>query len=62
VLTMHMGPEYILVTISLDVRNDTPAGTVEKLVTGLDCEIKANHANVKRVFVEARSRDAQGCV
>jgi cation diffusion facilitator family transporter len=62
VLTMHMGPEYILVTISLDVRNDTPAGTVEKLVTGLDCEIKANYANVKRVFVEARSRDAQGCV
>jgi cation diffusion facilitator family transporter len=62
VLTMHMGPEYILVTISLDVRNDTPAGTVEKLVTGLDCEIKANHANVKRVFVEARSRDAQDCV
>jgi cation diffusion facilitator family transporter len=62
VLTMHMGPEYILVTISLDVRNDTPAGTVEKLVTGLDCEIKANYANVKRVFVEARSRDAQDCV
>jgi cation diffusion facilitator family transporter len=60
VLTMHFGPQYILVNISLDVRNDTPAGSVEKLVAGLDCEIKANYANVKRVFVEARSRDAQG--
>jgi cation diffusion facilitator family transporter len=59
VLTMHMGPEYILVTISLDVRDDIPAGTVEKLVAGLDREIKANYANVKRVFVEARSRDAR---
>jgi len=58
VLTMHMGPEYILVTISVDLRNDLPAGSVEKLVAGLDCEIRANYANVKRVFVEARARDA----
>lgn len=58
VLTMHMGPEYILVTISVDLRNDLPAGSVEKLVAGLDCEIRAHYANVKRVFVEARARDA----
>jgi len=60
VLTMHVGPEYILVTISLDFRDDVPAGSIEKAVAGLDCEIKAHYANVKRVFVEARSRHAQG--
>lgn len=58
VLTMHMGPEYILVTISLDLRDDLPASAVEKLVAGLDCEIRANYANVKRVFVEARAQHA----
>jgi cation diffusion facilitator family transporter len=58
VLTMHIGPEYILVNISLDVRDDIPAGTVEKMVAGLDCEIKASYANVKRVFVEIKATDA----
>jgi cation diffusion facilitator family transporter len=59
VLTMHVGPEYILVNISLDFRDQASAGTVEKVVAELDCEIKANYAHVKRVFIEARSRDAQ---
>jgi cation diffusion facilitator family transporter len=58
VLTMHMGPEFILVTISLDLRDDLPASAVEKLAAGLDCEIRANYANVKRVFVEARAQHA----
>lgn len=56
VLTMHMGPEYILVTISLDFRDDVRAADIERISAGLDCEIRANYANVKRVFVEARAR------
>ncbi|MGD8671767.1 MAG: cation diffusion facilitator family transporter [Thiogranum sp.] len=59
VLTMHVGPEYILVNISLDFRDDVPAGTVERVVAALDGEIKASYVNVRRVFVEARSRYAQ---
>ena len=55
ILTMHMGPEFILVNVSLDFRNDVPASEVERVVTGLDCEIKANYDKVKRVFIEARS-------
>lgn len=55
VLTMHMGPEFILVNVSVDFRDDLPAGEVEKIVAGLDCEIKANYGKVKRVFIEARS-------
>lgn len=58
VLTMHMGPDYILVTISVDLSNHVSAVAVEKIAAGLDCEIRANYANVKRVFVEARARDA----
>jgi cation diffusion facilitator family transporter len=59
VLTMHVGPEYILVNISLDFRDDVPAGTVERVVAALDGEIKASYVNVRRVFVEARSGHAQ---
>jgi cation diffusion facilitator family transporter len=59
VLTMHMGPAYILVNISLDFRNNVPAATVEKAVAALDGDIKARYASVKRVFIEARSGDAQ---
>lgn len=58
VLTVHMGPEYILVTISVDLRDSVTAGALERVTAGLDCEIRANYANVKRVFVEARSRHA----
>lgn len=57
VLTMHMGPEYILVTISVDLRDALTAADVERISAGLDCEIQANYANVKRVFVEARARN-----
>ena len=55
ILTMHMGPDFILVNVSLDFRNDVPVSEVERVVTGLDCEIKANYDKVKRVFIEARS-------
>lgn len=59
VLTMHMGPDYILVNISLDIRDDVSAARVETVVAGLDCEIKANYSGVKRVFIEARNRRGQ---
>ena len=55
-LTMHMGPDYILVTLSLDFKDDIPAGTVERIVARLDADIKAAHPKVKRVFVEAEDR------
>ncbi len=59
VLTMHLGPEYILVNISLDFRDHVSAGTVEKVVAALDRDIKASYVHVKRVFVEAKSKDAR---
>ena len=55
VLTMHMGPEFILVNISLDFSDDLPAGDVEKIVARLDSKIKTKYDKVKRIFIEARS-------
>jgi len=56
VLTLHMGPEFILVNISLDFDNSATADKVEKTIEQLDSDIKRNYPLVKRVFVEAEAR------
>ena len=56
-LTLHMGPEYILVNLSVDFDDGVPAGTVEKIVSELDVAIKAEHPRVKRIFVEVEARN-----
>ncbi len=58
VLTMHMGPDFILVNISIDFRDDIPAGDLETMISRLDQHIKHIFPNVKRIFVEAESRRA----
>jgi divalent metal cation (Fe/Co/Zn/Cd) transporter len=55
-LTMHMGPDFILVNVSIDFRNDIPAGKLEKLIADMDIQIKESFPTVKRIFVEAESR------
>ena len=56
VLTMHMGPEFILVNISVDFKNEISAGDLEKTIARLDRQIKENYSRVKKVFIEAESR------
>ncbi|MDX2313418.1 MAG: cation diffusion facilitator family transporter [Gammaproteobacteria bacterium] len=56
VLTMHMGPEFILVNVSVDFSDNIRVGEIEETVARMDHQIKANFPNVKRVFVEAEAR------
>jgi hypothetical protein len=56
ILTLHMGPEYILVNLSVDFKNSISAATVEQTVQQLDREIKGAHPLVKRVFIEGEAR------
>jgi cation diffusion facilitator family transporter len=56
VLTMHMGPDYILVNISVDFIDDAMAEDIENAVSRMDKEIKQQYPNVKRVFIEAEKR------
>ena len=53
VLTMHMGPDFILVNISVDFVDPITGGEIESVITGFDRAIKSEFPNVKRVFVEA---------
>lgn len=52
-LTMHMGPEYILVNVSVDFDNTMDAESIEKAIARLSRQVKNRYPRVKRLFVEA---------
>ena len=56
VLTMHMGPDFILVNLSVDFHDAIAARDLEPLIAGLDAAIKQQFPAVKRVFIEAEAR------
>ena len=55
ILTMHMGPEFILVNVSVDFADGVPSQDIEISIAAMDREIKRMNPRVKRVFVEAES-------
>ncbi|HBS27630.1 MAG TPA: cation transporter [Gammaproteobacteria bacterium] len=57
VLTMHMGPEFILVNINADFNKEVSAAEMSDAISALDTRIKQGYPEVKRVFVEAELRD-----
>ena len=56
VLTMHMGPEFILVNLSVDFKDGISSEQVEQVIADVDQTIKYAHPRVKRIFIEAESR------
>ena len=53
ILTMHMGPDFILVTLSADFVDNASADAVEEQIAELDLQVKIRFPRVKRVFIEA---------
>lgn len=53
ILTIHMGPAFILVNISVVFADHISSGDVEEAVSRLDGRIKREYPDVKRVFIEA---------
>ena len=63
ILTLHMGPEFVLVNLSVKFKDSISAKDVERTVQKLTDRIKKTHPLVKRVFIEGearRSRDLEG--
>ena len=56
VLTMHMGPDFVLVNVSIDFRDDIHASDLENVIACMDSQIKESFPTVKRIFVEAEAR------
>ncbi len=56
VLTLHMGPQYILVTISADFSSTLNSDEIETDTATLSSQIKSVYPRVKRVFIEAEAK------
>ncbi len=54
-LTLHMGPNYILVTISVDFKDSLETSIIENDISQLTSKIKEQYPRVKRVFIEAEN-------
>lgn len=53
VLTMHMGPDFILANISVDFIDDKSAVDIEQIIARIDQQIKQQYPYIKRIFIEA---------
>ena len=54
VLTLHLGPEDILLNVSLDFEDDLSSGEVEEAISTLEFRIKQMFPEIRRVFIEAQ--------
>jgi divalent metal cation (Fe/Co/Zn/Cd) transporter len=56
ILTMHMGPDYILVNLSVEFNDTADADDIEMTVAKIDSSIRKKYSHVKRIFIEAEAR------
>jgi len=52
--SMHLGPEEVLLTVSVDFTSDMSADQVEATISKMEREIKERYPDVRRVFIEAQ--------
>ena len=55
--TMHMGPEDVLLAISIDFFDHYKAGTVERTIFRIENEIKAQFPEIKRLYIEVQAQE-----
>lgn len=60
ILTMHMGPDFILLNLAVKFSDETTALELETTISRIDRKIRQDFPNVKRVFVEAEKRRGPG--
>lgn len=58
VLTLHMGPQFILVTMTADFKSGIDSDLLEKKTAELSAQIKSRYPRVKKVYIEAESEGA----
>ncbi len=52
VLTLHMGPEFIVLNVSADFKDDINAGEIENVIAQLSRGIRKRFPRIQRIFVE----------
>ena len=53
--TMHLGPQDLLVNISVDFVDNLSAAEVEAEISAMEREIKGSYPQAKRIFIEVQS-------
>ncbi len=54
ILTLHLGPQDILLNISLDFEDNLSSAQVEENISNLEAKIKMMFPEIRRVFIEAQ--------
>ena len=58
-LTMHFGPETVLLTVDIEFRQELSAAEVEAAVDRLETGIRQRHPEIKHIYIEAGAISAQ---
>lgn len=53
--TLQIGPDAVLVTLSLDFEDRLDSAGVERTVSDIERTLKRRHSQIARLFVEAQS-------
>ncbi len=59
-LTMHLGPEEVLLNLEIDFRAGLHPGQITESIQRLEEEIRRQHPEIQRIFIEARSLQGMG--
>ncbi len=57
VLTIHLAPDQVLVTISLDFEDDLTTRRIEAAVTAIETRARAAHPEIVSVFIRPQARE-----
>lgn len=55
VLTMHFGPQEVLLTLGIGFRKDLTASEIAEAIDELEGKIRDRHPEIKYIFIEAKS-------
>ncbi len=56
VRTMHLGPDDVLLALSVDFIDQLPSEKVEAIIYKLETQIKSQYPEIRRLFIEAQNK------
>ena len=59
-LTMHFGPDQVLLNLDIEFRPNLSASEVTEAVDRLETTIRKEQPSIKRIFIEAESLKGRG--
>ncbi len=59
VLTVHMGPKYILLTTGVNFKDNLDADSMEHIIEQITNDVKERYPLVKKVFIEAEENSSE---